>query len=483
MNRLIASLGLSLALALSASAGPLRAPAPMPAQPKAGVAGALSRGWEKTKTFLKETPAEIFLTAALGAAAAGGISYHHETFRDKSLPLAYSEHAQLAKEAANGKRALDPATRYLTGANDLSMQVFESWNEAHQQTAQELVPRAFAAALERRMDDWDGRNLSALLESVPNDAAAFAGELQGLERGYRTIADAGPALANSWDDWHTDHYKTVHKTRTVTDSDGNRRTEHYTEREYDYTQHDYYYRPAHGENAERLLVRFRDRDSDFTIPAAPAGLGAGGVEAPELSPESVKAIRDSRPSADPKDLDEPAELLALANSWATGSTLASNRGNILSMREALSADASAWAGARPRARNHHYRTWTRSDSGPREFRVVETALGHARSFNDDAGEILDGVSAGRSAPGELKAQIARLVELSKSGSALTELKPAAREVLKTAQRLYSSNFKEGLDIAGYRGWMIALWAAIGLLLGGLLGAAWDRFAHRYGWYD
>src|SRR5687768_7319636 len=110
---------------------------------------AARRSREKFQKLIYETPAEVYIGAALIGALSGGIAYDINSDREKVIPVAFSERGKTAKEFREQGKPVPPLTDFYQTANDIPMKVFESSNTAYEMNGKNST---FAGELETRMD-------------------------------------------------------------------------------------------------------------------------------------------------------------------------------------------------------------------------------------------------------------------------------------------------------------------------------------------
>ena len=79
--------------------------------------------------LLENTIAEVYIGVIAGAILAGAISYSHESARNHSLRLAFSETSEIERRAKAEGRKVPNITDLLSKTNDFYMKHFEAWNE------------------------------------------------------------------------------------------------------------------------------------------------------------------------------------------------------------------------------------------------------------------------------------------------------------------------------------------------------------------
>ena len=430
--------------------------------------------------LLKDTPIEIALMGVLGAAIATGTSWHHESNREKRIPLGFSEIRQIEKKYETEDKPVPPFTHYLMSTNDATMKVFECWNIANKRAIIDSPYEYFAQELENVTGPNQhiyGYNLEEFLTILPERAQAALGEFKNFTSAAIQIDQANSNLDRAWSESHVNHYRTetYTETETYTGGDGKMHTRIVTKTRqvYDHTTHSYTYRKENGEVASAQL--------DSTIASHPDLVFTEAMPfVAETGAENEYAMDTSRKKSDER-MDQ-AELLQTANTWNTGSTLNVNLPTVCSTWSSLHQDADSWRNAKSKAHSTTYITYSSYDSGPREFQTAKTALGNGREFVNATTEIANGptyvIETSPSLLYEVKNFIA--VELdNKPGNG----KKAGRKVLDTAIEMYKTNFKGGFEVDRFRGYMPAIFGVLGLLAGGAAGAGLNHLGDKYKWYE
>lgn len=430
--------------------------------------------WAKTRQVLRDTPAEVAVIGAIGLMVGLGIGWHHESAREASIPVGFSEIHQMERDARAEGREMGPMAKYLAGTNDMTMNVFNAWNVANARTTLGSPVPNFAseldynAGLKMKIHHYE---LPDYFKMIPGQADAARSLLAPYEAVRRQAADANGHLSRTWDESHHDVTRTEWRTRTVDDGNGKSHTETYTEQVYDHTNHRYDYDRGQGEASSKSLDALKPvgAAASFTevIPVAKQ-TNAEGEYAAETSRGLKKAI-------------SPEEAMKYARAWRDGSTLLTNLPTIHGRLQDLARDADQWRGDKNTAHDESYRTYSHSDSGPKEYQTVERSLSHGQALERAASEVLEGIDYTKAMTPVLQAKISELIAVQldhKPGDA----KALSKEVLTIAKTIYSKNFKGGFDVERFRVGVVLLATLLGALGGGLLGFGWDRLAARQGWW-
>ena len=421
------------------------------------------------------TRIEMVVGAVLLTAPAALMSYQHEGTKLGQIPLAFSEIDRTVSYIENDSdEKVPPLTMFYSTVNDTVMQVFEANNAAYADG--EGSDAAFARALEERFiprstADYMIATYAARIPEYARAARAVLDPLASANDDLRAVEDS---LDDAWSASHIDHYKSVSRTRRVctSNSEGKQscRTEHYTERVYDYTDHYFRYNAAAGNEAARLLNRFAAAHPDVRIPEEL-------LKATAVSEENRAAIRDSRVNVN--DGREPTddEYLALTNTWATGSNYERLTPEIYGAHAGILSAAPAWDDARETARTRHYRTSFRSQGGPEQYRVAERALDHVESFRRHAAPLLGGIDHAAAAIPALERRIGDFVNVALHGTN-GDSGDLRAEIMDDARAVYRNNYVAGFDVNPAKWYMVAVWAIIGALGGTAFGFGADMLVAR-----
>ena len=133
----------------------------------------------------------------------------------------------------------------------------------------------------------------------------------------------------------------------------------------------------------------------------------------------------------------------------------------------------AWQGGAFTARSDSYRTSSHSDDGPKEYQIVETAIKHAQSFSEHHTAIINGIQTAERDVPRLNRLVTQYVDvvLNNGKGDPDQLR---EDIMKTAQKIYNSNYPKGFDVEPFNGWEIFGLTLLGGLVGGGLGYGADR---------
>ncbi|HRQ60736.1 MAG TPA: hypothetical protein PLO23_04390 [Alphaproteobacteria bacterium] len=433
----------------------------------------------KAIKLIHDTPIEVAIGGGLLAFAFGVSAYLHEDSKRGFIPIAFSEIGQ-TKFQLTDLRGLKvpPLTMQYSVTNDVASMVFEASNMGYKWRVGKAFSRTnrIAYEMEKKVD----RSMR-IHTQIPEYAAQMEGiaaeSQQSIARATAALATIKPiivALNKAWDEDHDDVYRTEIYTETVCSSDGRGGTscspQVRTRQVYDHTIHTYTYDKQQGELAAVLLAEFMQKHPDIKIPEQL-------LLTHQTNAENEWAIRESRghrPGASPLKGDD---YVTLANTWATGSNYNVLMPVAYEAHGKLMDKAPQWQQAKAGARYHRYRTYSSSDSGPKEFRIAEAALDYARSMASNIGRTAGGIELARTGIPLLSQKIIQFVNAELHGG---EGDPDALldEIMELARDLYDQNFAGGFDTQPFKTGNIVLWTFFGLVLGGALGFGADQLIEQ-----
>jgi len=455
----------------------------------------LRNGYEGFKELLKTTRMEIGLCACAGLLLGTTILCNHESERGKTIPLGFSEISQIEEDVRYSNNQVEPEeievmtnrgkrmithighiTRYLASGNDAVMKIFESWNESNEGDSSNMG-RRFARELESHYDSLLNSHhysLDNLLDDIPALADRALNKLDDFVHVKRGIEAVNKHFDMSWDENHIDHYRTevYTDTETYTDSDGNThsRTVLKTREVYDHTTHYYTYNPAEGEASSKLIDALLGKYPELK-------LSEKIMMAKKTNSGGEDAARKSRKERKDNPLNAQ-ELIDIARAWNIGSTIRVNLPIVSSTYSGFPFRADQWRAAKNTARSEVYDTYSRFDSGPKEFQIAEQILAEGRSIDRGTFEVLDGIEYTRAMAPVLKEKVHQYAELINNGEN-GKAKKLRKEVMDISKTIYKKNFKGGLDVERVRWSMIALGGLLGAVAGGLVGWGLDGLGNAY----
>jgi len=428
--------------------------------------------WNDFKTILRNTSIEVYIGMFLGLATSGFYLVKTELDRKKQIPLVFSEISQIEKDAAKDGVELTPLNLYLPKTSDALMKIFECWDDSHKRAFFDYNIHLFASELEERIDITGKRwhyNLKDLASEIPEFASKSLKQLEPFVDVMNRSAQVNESFDEAWRDFHND----VNRTETYTDSDGKTQTREV----YDHTNHDYYYYKKHGEAASRSLDVMLDAHPSLKFQTklrTTSETHADGEYAAESSRDGLEK------KGEMANLDAD-EFMNLANSWFTGSTLNNNLPKIYAAWKLLHSDADSWRHAKNHSRSHHYRTYARSDSGPKEFQVAEEALHNGIVLHNSIAEFVDAIQYTRDQMPILYQKVEELIGIELDNEPGNS-KKVARDLMKIAKTTYKMNFSEGVDVDRFRMGVVALGMLASAVVGGLVGFGFHKAGDHFNWW-
>lgn len=312
--------------------------------------------------------------------------------------------------------------------------------------------------------------LGELLQEVPIIAKDARHKMFELEQMLRSSSEMSRNLSNTWDDTHTDHYRTETYTETERDSDGKTRTVTKTRQVYDHTTHTYDYKKEFGELSYKNLVSFSEKFFNFKWPEyleTARKTNADGEYAAESSRENKDEILNL----------ESSKLQEIANTWASGSTYEHNCGNIIVQNSRIPSHRDYIGIAKLKAKDHRYTTHSHSDSGPKEFQANENALSCSKSLESSLQKIFTGLDSSEHQIPELEKKITEYIAVTldnKEGNS----KKLRKEIISMTKDIYQKNFEGGFDVSRIRWWMISTLGVFGLFAGAGIGKLTDYIGDK-----
>lgn len=429
------------------------------------------------KTLFRETSAEIAAGALALGLAIGVPVYKHESARANLLPLAFSEKHQLHLDAEYNHETVPPFTEYLTSVNDATMKVFEAWNISRASILDKT--KQFGSELEIKIDpsfNWHYYKLNQLLQNIPAEGQAAIEIFRPFIDAANATRPANAHFDNSWTERHIDHYHTEYY-----ECGDDKHPQTCSREVYDNTTHYYWYHPNEGDVAatslDALLAKFNGLqfNEDFKKPSKTNAEGEYAIEK-TIKPK-VKGRRMS-----------PFELFFYSTTWGHGSTLKANLPAIMSAWGALHNDSPAWNVAKKTAHDESYTTGSHSDSGPREYQVADAALSHGIQFVSHIDEVVGSIQYSQQHASDLNRLIEQFISIMQEHK--VKYKGLSKhpwilsgKIMSEAKTLYQTNFKEGLDVQGFRWYMVLLAILGGMAAGGVVGFWVDKKGDQNGWWE
>jgi len=435
--------------------------------------------------FGRKLATNVAAYAILGAAGlgifTGNFSYRHEIERTKNIPLGFSEKTQIEEDAQKNDKVIDPATRYLTSLNDFSMKIFEAWDDSWKPMAEfeESNPyQRFASNLEYKYyGEGHHYKLGDLANNIPNEVDEVFEKLGSFLEINQRMRVVNSNFSDSWTERHEDNYHTVWYpvTKSHTDSEGHTTYSTHMESKqvYDDTDHYYWYHRDWGEeaakNLEKLIGDYPELSIDLSLISASRTNEAGRIAAIKSREKETKKGKEFNDS----------DYLTIANTWRVGSVIYNNAASFASPWTDLRWDLQQWKNEEQTAHDQHYKTSSRSDSGPKEYQVTKATLLNGNNLTNSLDHVFNSLYYTSEHLPEVDGAIKSLIELRHKNASEEEIKKVSEELISNTIALYKSNFERGFEIERFRGWAIALWSSLGLLSGAGLGIFAGSVAQAY----
>ncbi len=436
----------------------------------------LTNFWESTKDWLKRSTWEALIFCLIWLGMGGVSSHYHEKSREK-FPLWFSEIWAVERKADKDWIVLWPINVYQMKTNDLCMKIFEAYNEGLESEWFTDKSEIFAARL---YDAFTYRNiykynLKDLLDQVPTYYPAIIKELDVYLQTLPKIQKANTMFDKSWDERHYDNYHTEVRTRMVTDAKWNSHVETYTEQVYDDTDHYFTYNKKYWEQGAKIL------DQQYkSIPI---------LELTEEIRKTEKTNAEWEYAAEKSRLQKTIsqeELLKIANSRYTGSTILDDVNKIKILYPKLEKQKNKWNKVKSWARSVHYNTTSHYHSWPYEFQVVEGVLQIWNVLEWALRELSDVVEETNLKVPLLQKKINKFIEkgyIESETTSYNEKKQLRDEIIVLTKEIYKLNFKKGLDVDRYRYRVLVLWFILGGLLWWWVGLGIDYITDKFELYD
>ena len=409
------------------------------------------------------------LGAVIGAAAlattTGIAGYNIQKEKEGQLPVSFSEIEHTIQQFKTANKTVPSLTLFYSVTNDVTMKVFESTNlalakdESHDSFARELEKRINPALKEHTL-------ISEYAQQMPKIAADATATLSPLTVAQKGLPAVVHAFEQAWSESHWDHYSTEYYTDVECDSEGSCTNVRKSREVYDYTDHSYRYDRQEGIRAAALLNSFKAGRPDLEIDENLYYARRTHTENEgAMKTALAKQLKNRAPTAD--------EYLAFANTWAVGSNYTKYMPEVRKHYKGLTALAPEWDAVKNTARSRSYRTYSRFDSGPSDFRIAEGAENSARQTVAAAAKITEGVEfAAKNIP-LLEQKIHEYVAVVLDGAEGNPKKLRA-EIMDLSRDIYNKNFAGGHNVNGFNWPMVLVLGFAGLLAGGFGGAGIGR---------
>ncbi len=436
------------------------------------------KGGQNLKYLLKTTAIEA---AILGVLWAGIWTYNwtkSESKRAEKIPLAFSEIEAVERQAARDNIKVGEISEYEMKINDMCMKIFEAYNQA-QGNLPAKENELFATNIYNAMElkNIYKYNLKDLVTQVPDYIPQISNTLDKYKIIGNSLDVINDNMDKSWDDSHTDNYHTELQLKTTIDSKWNLRSKLRPVQVYDNTTHSYEYKKEYGEAWAKDLTEL------FTkIPTIK--LEENILKSNETNAEGEYAAEKSRNMLPHERLTQE-ELLSIANTWYTGSTILENINNVESLYPKLNNSAIERVDATKTAQNETYKTTSRDDDGPKEFQIANNTLDLWIQINDNLKEMQKVITSTSIKVPLLEKKINEFIEVwyVKALSSQKEASKLADEIITLTKEIYKINFKKGLDMENFRWAMIFLYALIGFVIGWATGIWLNALDNKLNIYD
>ncbi len=426
--------------------------------------------WQRFKSksleLIYNTHIEVGVGIGVVAIVGLTVGYNQNATRAQVRPVALSEFGKTAQAYAQEDLVVPPLTRANARCSDPIMKINEAYNFAMEANGSH---QAFASEIERKIS----RDLK--VHRLIGEDAALIGQdvkeaLQSLDK-YRQANAALPAVigtfGQTWKHDREDFEKDEDCSYQQCDAKGeNCKKVEKTCRVYSHSIQHYTYNPQAAHSAQSLLAQYLQKTPDLKIDERM-------VPSSKTDPENEYAIEKSFREFLENKIPTTAQALGLANVWLTGSNFAVYEGQINNLQAGLPSLMSDWGKAMQTARSQSYRTERKSDDGPREYQLADSAGEHISSLFGMTNKVTSGLQ-------QCAANIPRLNTVAHAYVAtVMDGKPGnpdeqRKELLEGSETTYKANFAGGHEINRFRSGEVAILGLIGGLAGGVLGFAVDR---------
>ncbi len=431
---------------------------------------------ESLRYLIFNTRVEIVAGLVTAGTIAGVLSYRDNKKQEAHIPLAFSEIESITRKFEEKGQKVPALTHEYAVINDFAMKIFESSNDALSQNESNAT---FARELQKHMEEnvVDHNSIGEYAKAFPSISREAIQSLKGPINASKELPAVVNAFDAVWDESHYDHYHT--EVYYTTECTGSGKTRHcgpkrHTKKVYDYTTHTYTFHPEEAAQAERLLQAFLNKYPDINISQL--------VRATETGEANQNAMRKSMADFFKKNFKdkqpEAADYLKLANTWATASNFTEYFPAIRQSHAELKRLSGAWSWSAKDARSTSYTTYRRSDSGPREFQIVEEIVSNGIRMGQNTSDITKGIAlASRQVP-ELNNKINEFIDVSLNGKPGNADK-LRTEILDGARDVYKANFERGFDVYPFKWGIVVLLTLAGMAIGAAAGAGADHLLNKY----
>jgi hypothetical protein len=324
---------------------------------------------------------EVGIVGGGGLGAGGLVSgslWAYQRHHARSLPMLPSHADALGDEANAG-------TRFFAAVHDLTMTVTEAWNmvRARGKGVEELIRRDHLQAVVQRVDDGAEELLTVL------DPYAAS---------HEDLVEALRAVRGLWTYRSKDNYRTETYTVTTRDSEGRSRTETRTRQVYENTDHWFTFTRSGLPKAEKRTKAWARKAVKTRFPTL--DLHDRRIELDELDPTQrsfLERLVKSTVTRSDDDVSD-AQLEDYANQWIVGTRMCRDlRSFVHNAGQAHASAADLFETTRSAEARYHFRTTSRSHSGPRGYgamqSLIATLAGADRGWRDVV-EVVKGAQRG-----------------------------------------------------------------------------------------
>ncbi|MGV8086964.1 MAG: hypothetical protein ACP5N1_05005 [Candidatus Woesearchaeota archaeon] len=423
---------------------------------------------DQITTIISQPYVPTIIAATVGMGAGLASSINHELRESKRIPLAYSEIEELTNSLRSQEDAAKEVTLFLASANDLCMQIFESYNNSFENNA---LSQDFIHEIASRYSMKNhGSNISDLLSLSYLSAERLNDKLVDQRLIKDKLQTIISDLDKSWDESHDDVYHTeiYYTTEMTTDSKGNTSSHQvmHTRQVYDYTDHEYFFDKNAAINADDKLASMFESLSKLTSPGnySPVKTISSSGKESALSSRAVSELSDEK-------------LNQLPRMWLDGTSTDEHLEEIVSEYDQLNTDSKILCGAKETAKKHYaYRTYSSSDSGPEEYQLAMNVLNIASCIYQKIEGITQDIDNTLIQVPKLKSNIEKCIDMTKlsnyeSDSKSVKKKSAAlkKSIMADTKELYSIIFDDGIDTDRFKEWRIAVVTVASTALGAGIG--------------
>jgi hypothetical protein len=197
------------------------------------------------------------------------------------------------------------------------------------------------------------------------------------------------------------------------------------------------------------------------------------IRATKVSADNLAAMRTSMKDRFKDNALDATDALNLTNTWENGSTYHFRVPTIQKSFNGFSKAIPAWQWSHGAAKSDSYRTSSRSDDGPEEYQIVESALQNGKTFSLHYREIIGGIQTAERDIPKLDKLVRQYVDvvLNNGQGDPDQLRT---QIMTTAKGIYNANYPKGFDVEPFSGWEIFGLTLLGGLIGGGIGFGVDR---------